>query len=492
MDKDYPSIPCLNILGSTYNALNGTYADPKSTIHQVIDWDKFPAARTQEFATKMYKIPDVVDFIRDTTTDYRSSYGKTTADYTKSLSIQAGLEASFPGFSASASADYSQSQRENLSNAFTRVTYAVNHYILSLPPTAQIRVLLKADFVNDLDRMEPAELYKEYGTHLLCSLTVGGRALFLTSTDTTEYNSDVSLEAAAKLSAEYSVLSGNMTLTTKEKEAVNNFNESSETSIVTKGGDPQYGNEDFLKNEKEWARSLPEYPEFVDFGSGTSLTAIWEFASTEYRRNALEGEYARFVALHAQNLTLPGPFLTAHFTEDVDTSKSAWVWIDSGGEIDYTFPGNLSDEWYFITPGLERNWPIVAKELVPGALAAVKEWEEIFVTDARAGLTRFWRARPPTDDYVALGVIAATAPSADALPSQPPASLVGHFRAVHRSALTAPVTGVSWYSNFFWRNHKFFSIDDNRYWFAATELPQKNECFILDPKQVVQEGDWWQ
>jgi hypothetical protein len=42
MDRDTPSdfIPGLYTLGSTYDVLNGKYADPKSTIQEVIDWNK--------------------------------------------------------------------------------------------------------------------------------------------------------------------------------------------------------------------------------------------------------------------------------------------------------------------------------------------------------------------------------------------------------------------------------------------------------------------
>ena len=36
--SDY--IPCLYTLGATYDALNGKYADSKSALQQVIDWDK--------------------------------------------------------------------------------------------------------------------------------------------------------------------------------------------------------------------------------------------------------------------------------------------------------------------------------------------------------------------------------------------------------------------------------------------------------------------
>lgn len=178
-------------------------------------------------------MPDVVNYTTNTSSDYRSSYGKTTSEYTSSLSTHAGFEASFPGFSSSASADYSESQRENLSNAFTRIALNVTHYNLSLPPVSQIPRLLRPWFVDDLDNMDPIALYREYGTHILRSLTIGGRALFLYSTDTRSYSANMSIEAAAKLSASYLVASGSMEVTAAQKQAMESFNESSQTTVVT-------------------------------------------------------------------------------------------------------------------------------------------------------------------------------------------------------------------------------------------------------------------
>ncbi|KAI0689989.1 hypothetical protein BC835DRAFT_1521807, partial [Cytidiella melzeri] len=212
--------PCLYTLGSTYEVLNGYYADSDSALQQVVDWNK-------EFGGKDYSIPEIVNFNRKTTSDYSSSYGKTATEYMESLSVNAGFEASYRGFSASAEVDYTESQRASLSHAFTRITYAVTHYNISLPTTQHIKPYLKTDFVSDLDTMDPIELYRAYGTHLLCSLTVGGRAVFLASTDTRSYSSDMSLAAAAKISASYLVASGDIHLSTEQKKAMDSFNESS-------------------------------------------------------------------------------------------------------------------------------------------------------------------------------------------------------------------------------------------------------------------------
>ena len=190
--------------------------------------------RTQEYGGKTYTVPDIVNYTSDTNSDYRSSYGKTVTEYSESLSVHAGMEANFPGFSASASTDYSESQRETLSNSFTRITYLVTQYNLSLPPVAVVQQYLKSWFVNDLENRDPIDFYREYGTHILRSLTIGGRAMFLTATDTRNYSSSMSIEAAARIAASYLVASGSIELSTSQKQAMDSFNEASQTAVVTR------------------------------------------------------------------------------------------------------------------------------------------------------------------------------------------------------------------------------------------------------------------
>ena len=175
----------------------------------------------------------MVNYVTNTTSDYRSSYGKTTSEYTRNLSVHAGFEASFPGFSSSASTDYSESQRRDLSNAFTRIAYNVTHYNLSLPPVSQILRLLRPWFIDELDNRDPIEFFREYGTHILRSLTIGGRALFLYSTNTLAYSANMSIEAAARISASYRIASAGTSLTASQRQAMDSFNESSKTAVVT-------------------------------------------------------------------------------------------------------------------------------------------------------------------------------------------------------------------------------------------------------------------
>ncbi|KAI0700905.1 MAC/Perforin domain-containing protein [Cytidiella melzeri] len=499
LTSDTPTdyIPGLLTLGSTYNVLNGKYADSKSCLQQVIDWNK-DTVRVQAFGGKSYSIPDIVNYNINATSDYRSTYGKTLTDYTKSLSVKAGFDASYKGFSASASADYSESQRENISHVFTRISFNVTHYDLSLPPVRHVRKYLKSWFVDDLKDMDPIELFKEYGTHFLRSLTIGGRALFLYSTDTRTYNSDFSVEAAAKISASYLVASGGIELSASQKKAMQSFNESSECTVVTKGGDPRYGNEEFLKNVENWAGSVVDYPAFVEFGSLPCFTGIWELSDDKDRRETLQKAYANYVKLYAQELELPGPYVEARLNTNYDDKKDAYmtVTLEPNATTIYNiflrYPPDRTDSWYIISLGAGGEAKsVLAKELVPGALAPVK-WQEVLLVDVThptIKATRFWKAIPPTSDYIALGCIGMSGTSASAIPAQPPTSLAGRFRAVHKRALTTALYGAQGfvYYGTGGPNRLFYAVD-YRYWFVGKELPLKSDCYILDNKMAVK--DW--
>lgn len=133
---------------------------------------------------------------------------------------------------------------------------------------------------------------------------------------------------------------------------------------------------------------------------------------------------------------------------------------------------------------------MLARELVPGALAPVR-WVEVFTGPAPNNrITRFWRAIPSTPDYIAIGFIAVTGNSATAIPSQPPASLAGRFRAIHRLALTGAVRGVTYSSPNQGRGGRVFQID-YRYCLADIELPIQGDSFVLDPKLTRRDWSDW-
>ena len=132
--------------------------------------------------------------------------------------------------------------------------------------------------------------------------------------------------------------------------------------------------------------------------------------------------------------------------------------------------------------------PVIASELVPGALAPVK-WEIAFVGEYYStNRTTFWRAIPPSSDYVALGCVAFTNPTSSSAPSRPPDSIASRFRAVHKRAITTASSLTPKYTAYKYQG-VVYGIE-SRYISTGTNFPVTADCYKLDPKNSVQEFHW--
>jgi hypothetical protein len=68
---------------------------------------------------------------------------------------------------------------------------------------------------------------------------------------------------------------------------------------------------------------------FVEFGSSPAFIGLWELAATPERRDKLYHAHKRYVELYAQNLSVPGPYLTARLTNDFDASKDTMMSVEN-------------------------------------------------------------------------------------------------------------------------------------------------------------------
>jgi hypothetical protein len=106
-------------------------------------------------------------------------------------------------------------------------------------------------------------LYKQYGTHIVNSLAVGGRGSFTHATDTRKFASETSIETAARMS--YKAIAGSISgdEQVKYKRAIEVFRSCSSTTVITKGGNPSYADEKFPEHLKEWTDSVIDCPSSV-------------------------------------------------------------------------------------------------------------------------------------------------------------------------------------------------------------------------------------
>jgi hypothetical protein len=66
---------------------------------------------------------------------------------------------------------------------------------------------------------------------------------------------------------------------------------------------------------------------FVEFGSMPCFVGLWELATQPDRRKVLQDAYTVFVNTYTQDLELPGPYLRARFTTNIDETKNAYMSI---------------------------------------------------------------------------------------------------------------------------------------------------------------------
>jgi hypothetical protein len=80
---------------------------------------------------------------------------------------------------------------------------------------------------------------------------------------------------------------------------------------------------------------------FVEFGSKPAFLGIWELAATPDRRDELYNVLKQYAKLYAQNLELPGPYLTVRSTNDFDDDKNMPIKTKTG-DITVKFPKSES------------------------------------------------------------------------------------------------------------------------------------------------------
>jgi hypothetical protein len=85
---------------------------------------------------------------------------------------------------------------------------------------------------------------------------------------------------------------------------------------------------------------LTSLSRFVDFGSLPCFTGIWEFATTQARRDVLQNAYTQFVSTYTADLGFPGPYVQVRMYLDDDfSSHPGMILADpTGNFITMDFP----------------------------------------------------------------------------------------------------------------------------------------------------------
>jgi hypothetical protein len=236
---------------------------------------------------------------------YREKYSDSLLKLSQELCVEAGLKGAYAGVTASVKTKFKQSTQSTEKSHFLRISFTNSGTRLVIEGNnKQVRAQLNDEFKTALDSGDPDELIKEYGTHLVRKIIVGGRAeYFVRSKETSKLTSE-EFEVAAK--AKYASLGGdttesvtgsvgvsssvNMKNTAKIKDLVGS------ESIDTVGGSAEKSIGIKTKSDWDaWAQSVATTPGFLGFEQD-GLMPIWELTSDKARSKVIYEAYKRRAA----------------------------------------------------------------------------------------------------------------------------------------------------------------------------------------------------
>ena len=123
---------------------------------------------------------------------YREEYADSLSDISHNLTMEAGLKGSYGGVTGSIETKFGLSGQRIEKTHFLKIYYGLSSDSYSLSKDSeQLKDLLEPGFKTALAGWTADKLFKQYGTHLIKSIVVGGRAeYFCYSSDTTSISAD--------------------------------------------------------------------------------------------------------------------------------------------------------------------------------------------------------------------------------------------------------------------------------------------------------------
>ena len=247
------------------------------------------------------------------TTDTKYSAGTSIESYKKSWNASVGLSVGYGGFSGSVSSDFGGSEEFSAETSFASANGVYNKAKESFSPDQkeEIKDHLNAGFVKAVNEWPVERLFREYGTHVMLSTTVGGRFSMNYQYQNTSGKKSSELKVAVQ--ASYGSISGEGSYGQSQENTFSNSN----CSIIgyTRGGKSLKSItsiEDAKDVWDEWVDSLD-----ADESDGTCLwslidsegtiaeediTGVWNFASSDSRKTDIYNYYVACLEANANAL----------------------------------------------------------------------------------------------------------------------------------------------------------------------------------------------
>ncbi len=291
MGQAYPGeiiLPGLQSIGCGYDIF-GPYALPSSLKRMLFDINKMGQLASTKIGTKTYKHWPIVDVISISSSQKKVYMGSTYLEYSKSLSVKAGLDANFLGFHVHADMEYSKSETTNWYYAFSNLFDETTLWKIHLKDSDNLRDYLLDEAKVAIDTWEPDRLFDEFGLFFTTGLEFGGRLNYFSLINLYSLHASTNLDVYSEASYLNAIGVNNSVNTTS---AFTHYNQNSESGLQTWGGDPQKGGGSIVDQAsyQSWKDSINSNPIMTNFTLPTTkrpLTPIWTLAADSNRQTVL-------------------------------------------------------------------------------------------------------------------------------------------------------------------------------------------------------------
>jgi len=291
------------------------------------------------------------DPVREESPIDRSQYHEISEDnlleVSRQIGVEAGLKGGYAGVTASVKTKFKRSEERSQKTHFLKISFTNSGTVLYVEGSgAQIRAQLNEEFSNALNNGDPDRLIRDYGTHLVKRIIVGGRAEYYARSSATSSMTKEQFEVAAR--AKYDSLGGvagedadgatgsvqvstrvGTTDTTNLKDVV------SSESIDAIGGTAVSAVG--IKSQRDWdawATSIATRPGFLGFDVD-GLMPIWELTTDPVRQKAIYEAYRRKAAKEFAPEIL-------NVTSDVRNHPDVRIVVPEGYKL---LSGGALDDW---------------------------------------------------------------------------------------------------------------------------------------------------
>jgi hypothetical protein len=216
-----------------------------------------------------------------TTTGYRETYQDTFLHLAHTLTVEAGLKGSYGDFSGSVSSKFGSVEKRTEKKHIQRISFTVSGNSHAIKASRkQLSTLMNDGFKDAIATATTADLFRDYGTHLINKIITGGRAEFYTQTaDITSMTSkEFKIISRAKYKGAGGKIEGNNDTETTDKKKEHLV--SGSVNVDTIGGSPQAAIKIKDGSWEEWAKSCVKFPGFLGYDEDDGLVPIWELAPT--------------------------------------------------------------------------------------------------------------------------------------------------------------------------------------------------------------------